>query len=133
DRLARKLAGERGERIARAFGAGKGIVWFFTVRTTLMDRMLMEEIAAGADMVINLAAGMDARPYRMQLPPGLTWVEVDSAELVDEKEAILANERPNCRLVRYRRDLAQPTERKALLAEVGAQAKRAVVISEGLV
>ena len=70
-------------------GGGRGATWFFTVRTTLMDRMLMEEIAAGADMVINLAAGLDCRPYRMQLPPGLIWVEVDTSELIDEKEAVL--------------------------------------------
>jgi methyltransferase (TIGR00027 family) len=133
DPLARKLAGERGPRIAKAFGGGKGVVWFFTVRTTLIDRMLMDEIAAGADMVINLAAGMDARPYRMELPPGLTWVEVDTGELIDEKERLLEGAKPNCRVVRYRRDLAQPEARRELLAELGAQAKRAVVLSEGLV
>jgi methyltransferase (TIGR00027 family) len=133
DRFARRLAGERGERIAKAMGGGSGATWFFTVRTTLMDRMLMEEIAAGADMVINLAAGLDCRPYRMQLPPGLIWVDVDTGELIDEKEAVLVNEKPNCRVERYRRDLAQPEARNELFAELGARAKRAVVLSEGFV
>ncbi len=27
-------------------------------------------------MVINLAAGLDARPYRMNLPALLQWIEV---------------------------------------------------------
>ncbi len=133
DRFARRLAGERGERIAAVMSGGRMATSFFTVRTTLMDRMLMEEIAAGADMVINLAAGLDARPYRMALPPGLTWVEVDTDQLIDEKEAILGAEKANCRVERYRRDLAQPAARKELFAELGARSKRAVVLSEGLV
>jgi hypothetical protein len=29
------------------------------------------------DMIVNLAAGLDARAYRMQLPKTLKWVDVD--------------------------------------------------------
>ena len=133
DRFARQLAGERGERIAKAIGGNRDGTWPFTARTMLMDRMLSAEIAAVADMVINLAAGLDARPYRMALPPALTWIEVDTAELIDEKEALLGKEKPACHVERYRRDLAQPAARHELFAELGARTRRAVVLSEGLV
>jgi O-methyltransferase involved in polyketide biosynthesis len=43
-------------------------------------------------MVINLAAGLDARPYRLQLPAGLTWVEVDVEDLIAQKEELLKDE-----------------------------------------
>src|SRR5450759_4596287 len=51
--------------------------WAWVMRTVLFDRFIAGEIAAGADMVVNLAAGLDARPYRMALPPALRWIEVD--------------------------------------------------------
>jgi O-methyltransferase involved in polyketide biosynthesis len=28
-------------------------------------------------MIVNLAAGLDARAYRMQLPKTLKWIDVD--------------------------------------------------------
>jgi hypothetical protein len=38
---------------------------------------LRQEIERGPDMIWNLEAGLDARPYRMKLPPSLLWVEAD--------------------------------------------------------
>ena len=66
--------------------------WLFTARTILTDRFICGEISRGADMVINLAAGLDARPYRLQLPAGLTWVEVDVEDLIAQKEELLKDE-----------------------------------------
>jgi len=39
-------------------------------------------------MVVNLAAGLDARPYRMSLPASLQWIEVDLPEILAYKEKI---------------------------------------------
>jgi len=36
--------------------------------------------------VLNLAAGLDTRPYRLNLPPDFAWVEADLPELLAEKE-----------------------------------------------
>src|SRR5262245_58128826 len=70
DPHARALAGERGERIAASF-AKQNPDWAAVARTHAFDRFLTREIAAGADQVVNLAAGLDARPYRLELPPSL--------------------------------------------------------------
>jgi methyltransferase (TIGR00027 family) len=135
DRFARALAGERGARIAQAMTGGRlsDNPWPFTARTVLMDDMLLAEIAAGADMVINLAAGLDARPYRLALPPTLTWVEVDTDSLITEKEELLRNQPAACRVERHRRDLTDAAIRKRFFAELAPRTQRAVVLSEGLV
>ena len=94
DPFARKLAGERGEEIARSMPFAERYAWPYVARTINFDRIINEQIRQGADMVINLAAGLDARPYRMELPSQLQWVEVDLAPLTDYKEEILAGETP---------------------------------------
>lgn len=42
-----------------------GAVWFEVARTRGMDAMLLEELAAGAEQLIVLGAGLDSRPYRL--------------------------------------------------------------------
>ena len=84
DPFARRLAGQRGEQIAAVmpFGDGKQ-AWPWVTRTYLFDQFITEQVAQGVDTVINLAAGLDARPYRLPLPAALRWVEVDLPELLD--------------------------------------------------
>jgi O-methyltransferase involved in polyketide biosynthesis len=89
DPYALGLAGERGERIAANMPSGTRDAWGWVTRTYLFDQIILDQVAAGADLVINLAAGLDARPYRMNLPASLRWVEVDCAELFDHKDQIL--------------------------------------------
>ena len=76
DPFARRLAGERGARIAKSnpLGARKNAAgWPIVTRTYVIDQMIQAHIAQGGDMVINLAAGLDTRPYRMELPRSLQW------------------------------------------------------------
>jgi O-methyltransferase involved in polyketide biosynthesis len=80
--------------------------WAWVTRTFLFDQYITEQIAQGVDMVVNLAAGLDARSYRMPLPPTLKWIEADLPEILAYKEEILAAEKPVCRLERVRLDLA---------------------------
>src|SRR5262245_61383351 len=67
DPYARRLAGERGERIRAAMEFANRNAWSFVARTVLFDRFVTESIANGTDMIVNLAAGLDTRPYRMAL------------------------------------------------------------------
>lgn len=133
DPLARRLAGERGERIDAALPFSKRHTWSWVTRTILFDDFISREIARGADLVVNLAAGLDARPYRMALPPALRWVEVDLPDLVAYKEEVLRDEKPACVLRRVPLDLADVAARRALFAELGRGAERALVVSEGLI
>jgi methyltransferase (TIGR00027 family) len=132
DRFAHGLAGARGDRIAALMKAHDRHAWAWVMRTVLFDRLITQEIAEGADMVVNLAAGLDARPYRMPLDPSLTWVEVDLPEILEAKEEVLREERPACALERIRLDLADVSARRDLFRRPGARAKKALVIAEGL-
>ncbi|MGH9486380.1 MAG: class I SAM-dependent methyltransferase [Terriglobales bacterium] len=132
DPYARRLAGERGARIAAEETFASRNLWSFTARTVLLDRIIEQQIASGADMVINLAAGLDTRPYRLPLPPQLRWVEVDLAPMLEYKASILREAEPHCQLQRQATDLADPAARQALFARLGDQARRVLVITEGL-
>src|SRR5476649_1588659 len=133
DPFARALAGERGERIAAALKFGDENAWSFVARTYLFDRFITRLVQHGADMIVNLAAGLDTRPYRMALPPSLRWVEVDLPEILDDKEEILGDARPVCELERVRLDLSNEDGRRGVFADLGRRAKHVLVIAEGLV
>ena len=133
DPFARVLAGERGERIAKAQTFGDQNSWSFVARTVLFDRFIADAVRDGADMVINLAAGLDTRPYRMDLPRTLRWVEVDLPGVLDYKESVLRDAVPVCALDRLRLDLSDEPARRAMLARVTAGSTNAVVVTEGLI
>src|SRR5215510_14050838 len=106
DPFARRLSGERGARIAKAAAFAERNSWSFVARTVLFDRFISDAVASGADMVVNLAAGLDARPYRMELPSNLQWIEVDLPDILAYKTNQLAGETPRCQLERVAADLS---------------------------
>jgi methyltransferase (TIGR00027 family) len=132
DPYAERLAGEHGFHIANTLQDGNKHEWAWVARTYLFDQFLSRAIQDGADLVVNLAAGLDARPYRMNLPATLQWVEVDLPDIVSYKEHILRDEKPRCRLERIALDLSDMSGRRELFAELDARATKAVVASEGL-
>jgi methyltransferase (TIGR00027 family) len=132
DPLAERLAGERGRAIAALAPRQARNGWPMIARTRLIDDLVLSSLAEGCDRVVNLAAGFDTRPYRLELPAELSWVEVDLPALVAEKEGLLAGETPRCRLTREQADLADPRARTAVLERATAGASRALVITEGL-
>jgi methyltransferase (TIGR00027 family) len=132
DRLADRLAGDRGRAIVAAAPRAIRSGWWLVARTKVMDDVIIDAIADGCDRVLNLAAGLDTRPYRLDLPPDFTWIEADLPELLAEKEQALADETPRCRLTRHAVDLADPAARDAFLNEELAGAQKALVLTEGL-
>jgi len=132
DQFARRLAGERGEQIAASMSFAEKNSWPFVARTWLIDQVISSQVKLETDMVVNLAAGLDARPYRMNLPGSLRWIEVDLPEILAHKEDVLRNETSGCQLERVRLDLSDVRGRRELFSMLGRQANRALVISEGL-
>jgi methyltransferase (TIGR00027 family) len=132
DPYAERLAGRQGAEIAQTLPEGTSNAWAWVARTYLYDRFLAQEIRNGVEMVVNLAAGLDARPYRMALPASFQWIEVDLPEILGYKEEILAGEKPACSLERIRLDLSDTDARRAIFAELARRASRILVITEGL-
>ena len=124
DPFARRLAGERGERIFASMPARDRNEWAWVTRTFLFDQFIAGQISQGIDTVVNLAAGLDARPYRMPLPASLKWIEVDLPAILDYKESLLRRETPACALERVRLDLADRDARRELLQFRGQQRRR---------
>ncbi len=133
DPYARRLAGAGGEDILRRMPRARAYAWPMIVRTAIMDELLIQAIERDlVDLVVNLAAGLDARPYRMQLPSNLQWVEVDYPQTIEQKTKALAGEVPRCKLERVGADLADVDSRRSLLERINALGTRGMVITEGL-
>ena len=84
-------------------------------------------------MIINLAAGLDARAYRMQLPKKLKWVDVDLPGMINYKNEILQHEKPNCEYRSVAVDLADRKARLELFQQLNSECKKAFVVTEGLI
>lgn len=134
DPFAKKLVGERGRRIAQSMPEfAKYTEWSVVARTVIIDRFIEKAISEGVDAVINLGAGLDARPYRMKLPRELLWIEVDYSNIMSHKESVLAADLPVCRLERVAVDLANAEKRAEFLIKVAPQAKKILVLTEGVI
>lgn len=61
------------------------------VRTRHFDKLFTDAIDAGVRQAVILAAGLDARAYRLPWPEGTVVFEVDQPEVIDLKSATLAD------------------------------------------
>jgi methyltransferase (TIGR00027 family) len=133
DPFAKRLAGEKGDEIVRTMKNGRSMAWAMIVRTQVFDEIIMAEVASdGIDLVLNLAAGLDARPWRLELPPSLRWVDVDLPEILRYKLETLGDAKAKCRYETVEADLIDATSRRALFSRIGAEATRVLVVTEGL-
>ncbi len=133
DRFAALLAGPHGQDIVKSIPGGSLMGWSIVVRTRVIDEVVLSAIANdGIDTVLNLAAGLDTRPYRLALPANLHWIEVDLPEISAYKEQKLHNETPVCRLERIRLDLSDAEKRRALFTRINRDARKVLVITEGI-
>ena len=133
DPYARRLSGERGRDIVRKLPQGQATAWAMIVRTAVLDEIILSTIAREhTDLVLNLAAGLDARPWRLPLPPALRWVDADLPAILEYKAKTLDGERPACRYEAVAADLTDAAARSALFERLGSEARRALVVTEGL-
>jgi len=133
DPFAERLAGERGHQILDAMPKGRAFAWPMIVRTAVFDEIILDAVQRRqADLVVNLAAGLDARPWRLPLPPSLHWVDVDLPAILNHKTDMLRDETPKCIYEAVTLDLREVQKRQTLFARLGTGSKRALVIAEGL-
>jgi methyltransferase (TIGR00027 family) len=91
DPYAAALAGDRGvATMAASERAAGGENKFLPVRTRWFDDVIGAAVAGGGvDQIVLLGAGLDTRPYRLQLAGDVTWFEADDRALLAEKNSIL--------------------------------------------
>ena len=133
DTFAERLAGPPGAYFARQLGDAELIARSIAVRTVVFDEIILDCIASReVDFVVSLAAGLDARPWRLPLPRSLCWVDVDLPELLRYKGDMLRAERPLCHYRSVAADLADKSARRELIAACGDLGRRGLVLTEGL-
>lgn len=139
DPFAEALAGDEGfswlrmlDLSAGIFAPGPGL--YAVVRTRFFDEFLIRALReSGARQVLILAAGMDARAFRMQWPPGTRLYELDLPEVFEFKEKQLerAGAQSNCERRVIGTNLRESSWTK-LLAEAGYRANEpSVWLAEG--
>jgi methyltransferase (TIGR00027 family) len=105
-----------------------------SIRTKFFDDTLGRILAEpGIDQLVILAAGLDTRAYRLPLPRDLTLFELDRPEVLDHKNARLAQQgaAPRCRRLPIPADLTG--DWSAALQDGGLDRKRpAAWLVEGL-
>jgi len=131
DPFARRLAGERGETIVRSIPGGVSGAWPMIVRTKLMDDIILRDVREDTGTVLNLAAGLDTRPYRLALPHGLRWIHADMPEMVDNYRSRMRQETPRCQLEFASLDLRDTHARRELFSQAASHGP-VFVVSEGL-
>ncbi len=133
DKLAEKLAGSRGLQMVNESWLPRQMTWSLAVRTRLIDQMIEYEIQEnGVNCVVNLACGLDTRPYRLDsLNSSIRWVEVDLPEMMEYKSSMLHEHEAKCILHRVTADLSNADERKRVLEQALLKVERALVITEG--
>ena len=130
DPYARLLAGERGALIGREL---RETAWAVAVRTYLFDRAIRELLSSKPiGMVVNLGAGLDSRPYRLELSGLLQWIEIDVPEIVHLKRRILSDEKPHCQLEAIAVNLGDEGRRRVLFSQLNQRSEHILVMSEGL-
>jgi methyltransferase (TIGR00027 family) len=130
DPFAERLAGDEGRKLlADAVAATGQAPAEIIIRTRFFDEALRD--AQDVSQVVIVAAGMDARAYRLAWPAGTTVYEVDQPQVIAAKDERLAAERPRCRRVAVGIDLADDWP-KALRSQGFTPSERTVWLVEGL-
>ncbi len=134
DPFAAKLAGEKGMALARSMSAGVEWMSFgIGLRSRFIDELLMHALAQGTvSTVLNLGAGLDTRPWRLDLPRDLRWIEVDFPAMLDYKAGALSGEVPRCRLERASADLSEHADRRRVIELAAAGSTGTLMLTEGL-
>jgi methyltransferase (TIGR00027 family) len=131
DPFAERLAGDRGMAILRNLPRAAMMCFGIGIRSRFIDELVLELVASGnVTTVLSLGSGLDTRPWRLELPSGLRWVEADFPEMLNYKHSRMAEDKPRCRLEGIAADLASAPERAAVFAH--ADPGRTLLITEGL-
>jgi methyltransferase (TIGR00027 family) len=131
DALARPLAGKAGEAIARKIGHAEFIARSIAVRTAVTDELILQTIRdQQVDLVLDIAAGLDSRPWRLTLPPKLQWLDVDLPDILEYKASIVGHRAATCRYEQLPADVARANERARVLDRCSG-ALCGLVVTEG--
>jgi methyltransferase (TIGR00027 family) len=131
DPFAAALAGERGTALARRNSDAEWMSFGVGLRAHFVDELLTEAVwNFGAQTVLNAGAGLDTRPWRLDLPNRLRWIEVDFEAMLRYKAERLRGKRPHCLVEQVAADISLASDRERIFRIVGDSP--ALIVTEGL-
>ncbi|MEV6054606.1 SAM-dependent methyltransferase [Streptomyces sp. NPDC052107] len=77
------------EVIKQTHNSARGFPTYFAVRTRFFDDEVLSGVRRGIRQVVTLAAGVDGRTVRLDLPAGTRWFEVELPEMTAFKDALI--------------------------------------------
>src|ERR1017187_177393 len=112
DPFAERLAGPGGDAILHGITGWQLMCFGIGVRTRFLDDLVIETITRESiEVVLSVGAGLDTRPWRLELPPDLRWIEADFPEMLSYKSGAMATEKPKCRLEHVAADVTEVPSR----------------------
>lgn len=132
DPFAERLAGAAGRRMLDEALAtiGDKATLQIVVRTRFWDEALLRATGR-VEQVVLLAAGMDARGFRLTWPVGTALFELDRPEVIAAKSELLADVHPRCHWTALGVDLTRDWT-TALRATAFDPTRPSVWLAEGL-
>lgn len=131
DPFAARLAGERGKAILNAMPYANVARMGLSIRARFVDELVLEALATNSiATVLSVGCGLDTRPWRLELPPRLRWIEIDFADILDYKERLMSGEEAHCRRERLVADVTDAKQRRVMYD--AATSEPTLMITEGL-
>ena len=131
DSFAARLAGERGFGILAALPYPNLLRLGIAIRTRFVDELLLEALGQyPIKTILSVGCGLDTRPWRLDFPSDVCWIETDFANVLDYKNRLMSGEAPRCRGERLTVDQNDPAQPSALYKAAGSA--HALMITEGL-
>lgn len=133
DPYATLIANPVGFNFLRKLRFGLSSEWLFNTRTKVIDNLITELVKnEKIDVVLNLAAGFDMRPFRLELDSNLKWIEIDHDEIIQQKNQLNYKIEPRCILQRISCDLNQTDHFDTLISKLEMNNLNVLLITEGL-
>jgi methyltransferase (TIGR00027 family) len=130
DPFASRLAGARGMALLENLARHEMMCFGVAIRSCFLDRLVLETVSAhGIATVLSVGAGLDTRPWRLDLPAELRWVEVDFPAMLDYKNGIMSGVDLKCRRESLAADVTLVPGRESVFS---AATGPTLMITEGL-
>jgi methyltransferase (TIGR00027 family) len=132
DPFAEHLLGKEGLKTALKLERAHPVPREVVRRIRLIDDLVLRLVKEKEiEVVIMAGTGLDARPYRLQLPKDLTWIEVDYPVVTQWKNLKLQDKTPNCTVERVGMNLVRPWSLDTAIGEQYS-GKRTLILAENL-
>jgi len=112
--------------------ATKWAQWTVVMRTYIIDQMIRDLNSKGVTTFLNIGAGLDSRPYRMNLGSEIQWIELDFPHVIKHKSKHLQKFSPSCKLESIGLDLSNRDLRQSQFDILSNKYSNIAVLTEGV-